>query len=271
MNKVFGYILGFLASIILVLLTVLLVLKISVFNKNYVLKELESSNYYEKVYDEIYEDMKNSLLSSGLDESVVENLYSKSDVKSDIRNFVGSIYSGSKFKVSTKEIEKKLNRNIDKYLASKNIVLQDKSALSSYVSDIASVYSEEVGLYGYFQNYSGMFLKISNIINFVIPFLVMIFVLIFILDFYKFKTKFLGVSMFASSMMILYLKYFIWNKIDYNNILIISESFSGVLRRVLSHINSYLLYFVLGYFVLGLILILKNSWIKKRRRKRRLS
>lgn len=267
MNKFLGYILGFFVSIILVLMSGLLVLKMTVFNKNYLLKSLESSNYYDKVYDEIGKDMKNSLRSSGLDVSVVNDLYKKNDVKSDIRNLVGSIYSGSKYYVSTDEISNRLNSNIDKYLKSKNIVLEDKSSLDSYVTSVTSVYSKETSLYGYVQNYTSKFLKISNIIDFVIALCVILIVIVIAINKYKFNIHFLGVSLLSSSMMILYLRYFIWNKIDYENILIISKAFSDVLRKILKDINVYSIYFAVVFALFGFGLIFINSWKKRRKRK----
>lgn len=267
MNKVFGYILGFLSSIIIVLVSMFFILKITVFNKNYLIKSLETSSYYDKVYDEIGKDMKNSLRSSGLDDSVVNDLYKKSDVKSDIANLVGSIYSGSKYYPSTTEIENKLRNNIDKYLKSKNIVLEDKTILDSYISSVIEVYSKETSLYGYLQNYTSRFVKISNVIDFIIAFGVILLVIIIIINKYKFKIHFLGVTFLSSSMMILYLKQFIWNKIDYENILIISKAFSDVLRIILADINKYTIYLAIIFALLGFGLIFINSWKNKRNRK----
>lgn len=267
MNKVFGYILGFLASIIIVLISMLLTLKLTVFNKSYLLKTLDVNNFYDKVYDEIGKDMKNSLRSSGLDESVVSNIYKKSDVKNDIINLVGSIYSGSKYYSSTQEIESKLNNNIDKYLASKNIILDDKDTLDSYVSSVVDVYSKETSLYGYFQNYTSKFVKISNLMDFIIAFGIILIVVIIIIDKYKLKIHFLGVTLVSSSIMLLYLRYFIWNKIDYENILIISKHFSDVLRNILMDINNYSMYFAIAFALSGFVLIFINSWKKKRKKK----
>ena len=267
MNKVFGYILGFLASIIIVLISMFSVLKMTIFSKSYFLKSLESSGYYNKVYDEIGKDIKNSLRSSGLDYSVVNNLYKKSDVKSDIVNLVGSIYSGSYYHPSTTEIESKLNSNIQKFLSSKNIVLEDEKTLDSYVSSVAEIYSNQTSLYGYFQNYTSKFVKISNLIDFIIAFGIILLVIIITINKYKFKIHFLGVTLFSSSMMVLYLKYFILNKIDYKNILIISKSFSDVLRKILIDINNYCLYFAVVFVLLGIGLIFINSWKNKRKRK----
>ena len=267
MSKVFGYFLGFLASIILVLISVLLVFKATIFNKSYLLKSLDSSNYYDKVYDEIEKDMKNSLRSSGLDESVVNNLYKKSDVKNDIINLVGSIYSGSKYYASTDEIERKLNSNIDKYLVSKNIVLEDRKALDSYISSITEIYSKETSLYGYLQNYTSKFMKISTFFDFTIAFGIILIIIIIILNKYKFKIHFLGVTLLSSSMMLLYLRHFIWNKIDYKNILIISDAFSDVLRKMLVDVNNYSMYFVYVFALLGFILMFINSWEKRRKKK----
>lgn len=267
MNKVFGYVLGFLASIIIVLISVLLVFKVTIFNKSYLLKSLNASDYYDKVYDEIGKDMKNSLRSSGLDESVINNLYRKSDVKNDIINLVGSIYSGSKYYASTDEIESKLNSNIDKYLVSNNIVLEDKKALDSYVSSITEIYSRETSLYGYLQNYTSKFMKISTIIDFTIAFGIILIIIIIFVNKYKFKIHFLGVTLFSSSMMLLYLRHFIWNKVDYENILIISNAFSDVLRKMLLDVNNYSMYFVCAFALLGFMLMFVDSWEKKRKKK----
>ena len=66
---------------------------------------------------------------------------------------------------------------------------------------------------------------------------------------------------------VLYLKQFIWNKIDYENILIISKAFSDVLRIILADINKYTIYLAVIFALLGFGLIFINSWKNKRNRK----
>lgn len=265
MSKILGLILGFISSILLVAIGLLITFKITIYNKNYVLSKIEETKYYEKIYDEIGKEMKHNILSSGVDQTVINGLYNKSDVKNDIKNIVGAIYSNSKFTVDTSNIKTILIKNIDKYLEKNNIILTDKTALDSYVSNIIDTYEKEVSIYGYLQNYTSKFVKIGNYIELAIGICIILFLIILLINKYIIKYNYLGISLLSSSLMITYFKYFIFGKIDTKNILIISDAFSSVLRKILVDINNYIIYNACIYFILGIILIIINSYKKNKK------
>ena len=265
-----SFILGFICSILLVLISLLVIVKITVYNKSYVLSSLESSKYYDKVYDEIGKDMKNSLLSSGLDESVIDELYNSSDIKNEVKNIIGAIYSGSRFSVDVASVESKLVKNIDKYLEKNNIVLTDKSSLDSYVSSIISVYENEISLYGYLDNYVNKFVKIGTYLEFAIGLFIIIAVAIIVINKYVIKRSFFGISLLSSALMLLYFRYFIFDKIDFKNILIISDAFSDVLRKLILDIDVYITGAVYLFSILGVLVIIISSFKSKSKRKRKL-
>ncbi len=266
-----SYILGFVCSILLVLIALLSVARMTIYNKGYILNRLEDSKYYDKVYKEIGKEMKNNLRSSGLDESVISDLYNSSDVKNDIKNIVGAIYSDSKFTVDTASIEKKLISNIDNYLEKNNIVLTDKSSLDSYVSNVISVYEKEVSLYGYIENYVHKFIKIGDILELLIGVFIILFVVFVLINKYVNKKNFFDISFIGSSFMLLYFRYFIFDKVDFKNILIISDAFSDFIRNLILDIDVYISEFAYLCMGLGILFVVFTSFREKRKKKVRSS
>ena len=263
--------LGFICSILLFLIVIVSIIKLTVYNKNYVLKSIENDDYYSKVYTEINDDMKNSLLSSGLDESILEGLFTKNDLKKETKNLIGSIYSGSKFKVDTETFRERLNTNIDKFLKEKNIQITDQKSLDTFVSNIVSVYKKEISLYGYLENYVNKFVKIGNLLDVAMIVMVVLLLVCFIILRYSLHRRYSGVICMSACLMLLFFKSYIYEQIDMKNILIISDSFSSLLRRILLDINDKMLLTAFILLMLGILLNLKNSFLRKRRKVRKLS
>lgn len=264
-------VLGFICSVLLFVLVMLAIFKLTIFNKNYVLKQITSDDYYTKVYEEINEDMKNSLLSSGLDETILNGLLTKNDVKKETKNLIGSIYSGSKFNVDTESFKEKLNKNIENYLKEKNIQVTDQKSLDTFVSNIVSVYKKEISLYGYLQSYVGKFVKISNLMDVAIIAIVLLLLICFIILRYGLHRRYSGVISMSAGLMLLYFKSYIYEQIDMKNLLIISDSFSSLLRKILLDINDKFLLVSFVLVILGILFNLKNAFMRRKKRVKRLS
>lgn len=265
-------ILGFICSILLFLIVIVSIIKLTVYNKNYVLKSIENDDYYSKVYEEINSDMKNSLLSSGLDESILKGLFTKNDLKKETKNLIGSIYSGSNYKVDTDTFKERLNTNIDKFLKEKNIQVTDQKSLDTFVSNIVSVYEKEISLYGYLQNYVNKFVKIGNLLDVAMIVMIILLLICFIILRYPLHRRYSGVICMSACLMLLFFKSYIYEQIDMKNILIISDSFSSLLRRVLLDINDKMLLSAFILLIVGILLNLKNSFLRRRKKRvRRLS
>ena len=78
------YILLILLCLNLLILSILLPLKYTLFNEEYMKQELIRQNYDTKVYEEIKTQMNHYLIQSGLDESVFDNLITEEQIKEDI-------------------------------------------------------------------------------------------------------------------------------------------------------------------------------------------
>lgn len=261
-------ILGFVCSALMFIFAFLLIIRVTVYNKNYVLKKLDQVNYYEKVYSEISKDMKNNMLSSGLDEVVLDSLFTENDVIKDTKNLIGSIYSGSKFEIDTDFLKDRLDKNIKDYLSKNNIEVTDQKALDKFVSNIVSIYKKEIGLYGYFENYTKKFVKIGKFIDAGI--VITIFLIIILMAVLRFvlHRKYLGVVLLSSGMMLLYFKFYIYEQIDMKNILIISDSFSKFIKQLLLDINNYILISSIVLLFMGIFFNVICAFKKVKRKKK---
>ena len=232
-KKLVGYILGFISSVLLTILVLLFVFKITIFNQNYVLQKLEDNNYYEEVTESIKRDMGNSLMSSGLDKSILDGIFKDGDIKVDIKGFIASIYTGSKYKVDTDSLKKKINSNIDEYLKEKGLEATDKKSLETYVDGVVKIYKDGINIYGYLDGVISSFAKISTYTDMFIGFII-VFIIVCLVVIRKWVHKrYSGVVCLSSSLMLLYFRWFIFDGIDFKNIIIISDSFSKVIRKVL--------------------------------------
>ena len=115
------YILLILLCLNLLILSLILPLKYTLFNESYMKQELEKQNYDTKVYEEIKTQMNHYLIQSGLDESVFDNIVTKEKVKEDIDNNLTFLYENKECHIDTTSITNQLEENIENYLALQNI------------------------------------------------------------------------------------------------------------------------------------------------------
>lgn len=260
-------ILGLIASFFLIILSVLLIMKYTILNKDYVIKKISDDNYYDKLYEEIKKDMENNTLSSGIDKEVINDIYTEDMVRDDVSGLIGSIYSGNKFEINLEKIEGNLNESIDEFLNKNNLKADDENALNNFKERIVNVYKDEVSLYGYFNNIGDKYKKVDNVCNILIALLIVIISLnLFIIR--KLHKKYYGVTFLSAGLGLIYLKMFIWEGIDIKNIIIISDSFSNVLKNILNDIGTKLLTLSIIFIILGIILNITSSFKKIKRIRR---
>ena len=259
--------LGFITTIIFTLIVIFLILKITILNKNYVLKTLEETNYYNNLTEEIENDMGYNLLSSGLDKTVLNELVIKNEVKSAVMNLIDSIYSGNNYELNNKNITEKLNKNIDEYLKKNNIMIVDKKSLNSYTKKITEIYEKEISLYGYLNNHTTKFAKVNNLILIAIPILALFFLLNLIIIKQKFNGRYAGVTILSSGLILLFIKEYIIKKVDFENLIVISETFSKTLKQILIDIDNYILIASILLIILGTLLNIINAYRKKKIKK----
>lgn len=263
MNKrriILGYILGFVCTLLLSLLVLLLLFRITVSSKKYILSVLERDNYYEKINDEIKEEMNLYLLSSGFTNEIISDIYTKEDVVSDIQMFIDNTYNGKLTTIDTSGILSKVNENIDEFFKKNNLLTVNKTELNEFTRDLVKIYNDEITLYEFTNSMIPKIPKINKIINLgIIISVASLIILSFILI--KIKYRYFSANIIASGFIILFIRLFIFEKIDVNELLIITEEFSLELRNVLVTLQSLSLILGIVLILVGIILTIVNSCV----------
>ena len=256
---ILGYPLGFICALLISILTLLIILKTSIFNKDYVFKVIRENDYYEKIVDDTKEEMENFMVSSGFPYSILDDIYTIDDVKEDIDYYINNMYNGEKTVIDKKIISEKLNNNINDYLKKNNVSVLNPEDITSFVDEIASIYDKEVTLYHTFDGMLNKVPKLERLVNKGIIIVGSVLVVIIILLMVVIKTISLGTCMFASSLILFFLRFVILEKIDIINILIVTEHFSDLIQIIMLDIRKLMLIASIILLIIGLMTILVSS------------
>ena len=130
------YISMIILSTIVLSLSIVTLIKFTILNENYLIKQLEKNNYYNNLYTSINEEMSYYIIQSGLEEEVLENIYTKEMVTNSVNNLIKNFYTGKKLTIDTTLLKENLNNNITNYLSKNNIVITDKNDGDNVVANI---------------------------------------------------------------------------------------------------------------------------------------
>ena len=250
---ILSYIFGFIASTLISILVILLIGKFTILNIKYVESVLVKNNYYKEVYKGAYEEIENYMVSSGLEDVVLDKIFSEKDIKRDVNNYLEALYRGESYKVDTSFLNKKLSENIDNYLVSNNLDVEDRNELDLFISDVCNIYKKEVTFYGSFKLLNKYInFGIDNINGLII--LVSELSIICILTILILGNNIISSSIMSSGLILLFIRVMIYEKVDIKNIMIISNYFSESLKYILNRIGYDLLASSILLIVIGLII-----------------
>ena len=265
MNRVkliLSYLFGFITSVLLSILVILLLCKYSILNVDYIKNVLGKNNYYSEVYKGTLEEIEAYMISSGLEEEVLNNIFDESIIEKEVDNYLDSIYSGSEYTVDSKSVKDKLSTNIDNYLSSSNLEVTDKKELNLFINDIAKIYEDEIKFYNaakFGKKYLTYGIKnIDKIISFILGISLISIIILLLL-----RCKFISSTIIGSGLILLFIRFMIFEKIDIKNILIISEYFSKVIKAVLNDLGHNILMSSILLIGIGLIILLIELLGKK--------
>ena len=93
----------------------------TILNKDYVEKEINKSDYYEKLSETINEKFKNYIMQSGMEEVIFEGLYTRETLRNDFEKVLDAVYNNKELEIDTIKIREKLDENIKKYASENDI------------------------------------------------------------------------------------------------------------------------------------------------------
>lgn len=261
MNRVkliLSYLFGFITSVLLSLLVILLLCKYSILNENYIKNVLGKNNYYSEVYEGTLEEMKTYMISSGLEEDILDEIITESEIEKEVNKYIDSIYDNTEYKVDSESVRNKLTTNIDKYLNDNNLDVENRKELNMFINDMIKIYEDEIKFYN-IGKFGKEYINIANIYIDNIIYIIFSVSLVLIIILILLKNKFISSSLLSSGLILLFIRFVIYEKIDIKNILIVSEYFSKSLKTVLYELGHNILISSILLISIGLIIALIES------------
>lgn len=232
----------------------------TIFNKEYVLEQMEKNNFYSETYKLVESGFENYIGQSGLDEEVIKNICTEDKIKNDINIILSNIYEGTNEKIDTSEISNNLNSNIDK----ENVRTSSNSkAIDEFVEHICQSYKDTIISTNYEntinEKYSKITQKITKVQNILI-----IAIIISIIGVIALNVKDILKLLFwtesavlSSAVMQLAITTVIKSKVNIDGIKIFNDAFSNIvvtiIKDILSKINIIAGKFIIVYFILVVI------------------
>ena len=238
------YLSEFVLSIFVFLTLILLILKMTILNKAYLVKILDNNNYYHELYLDINNDFENYIMQSGFDNSIVDNLFTEEDLEKIIHQNVDNFFKGKSIVVDTGKIESKLTDNINIYLDNNNIKITDDDSLNLFKEEIINIYRKRIVI-------DNKLIKLSDLAYKVIKSINILFIILFILDIILiliikkiFKKITLTIPL-LTSIFLLSIGYFLLiEKININNIVFWNSYLSNVIKNIFTSIKDIIKYFL---------------------------
>ena len=159
------YLLEFILTILVFITILLLIIKVTILNKNYIKNKINSNDYVHELYVDIKNDFNDYIIHSGFDNNIVDNLFSEDELKIIINKNVDSFYKGEAINVDTDNVKNKLEDNINNYLSEKGITVNNQKDIDLFVKEILKIYKERIVLNDKFIKLSNKFSKLANLIN----------------------------------------------------------------------------------------------------------
>lgn len=232
----------------------------TIFNKEYVLEQMENNNFYSETYKLVESGFENYIGQSGLDEEVIKNICTEDKIKNDINIILSNIYEGTNEKIDTSEISNNLNSNIDK----ENVRTSSNSkAIDEFVEHICQSYKDTIISTSYEntinEKYSKITQKITKVQNILI-----IAIIISIIGVIALNVKdilkllfWIESAVLSSAVMQLAITTVIKSKVNIDGIKIFNDAFSNIvvtiIKDILSKINIIAGKFIIVYFILVVI------------------
>ena len=167
-RQIISYILAFILSVCLTLITLMLVVGIGFFNENNLYKYMRSCGYYDYVYTDIMADIKSMTIPTGFPESICDGIITQTHIYNDINGSLKAQFNGAQYTSRASEIKQQLYENINKYLEENEYTVteDENAAIDKYLDSVSTNYDKyiEMPLGNYLIQIKSMFSKMFWIV-----------------------------------------------------------------------------------------------------------
>jgi len=141
-------VMAFFLSFVLFLLSICIVLKFTVFSKEYMLSTMDSKGYYSMVKYELQSCLTDLVYASGFEPEFAVSFANGYDVKNAVENYINSFYSSSSDLVETTEFKQKLYTAVQDYAKQRNIDITDDTEenIIYFVNEASNIYVDQISV-----------------------------------------------------------------------------------------------------------------------------
>ncbi len=141
-------VMAFFLSFALFLLSICMVLKFTVFSKDYMLDIMDNKGYYNMVRNELQSRLTDLVHASGFEKEFAVSFANGYDVKNAVQNYIDSFYSKSSTLVDTTEFKQQLHIAVEEYAKLKNIEIdtETENNIIYFVNEAASIYVAQISI-----------------------------------------------------------------------------------------------------------------------------
>jgi len=256
--NVLRWICAILLSIGLIVFGMVQIISSTIFNKDYVIGKLDSTNYYVNTYSQVNSDFENYILQSGLDKSVLEDLVTVEDITKDTKLIISNIYDGRNGEIDATHIKEKLTNNIEKSLEDKDIDSSTQKAIDKFIETIVEQYKDSIlhtdaenNIFDAIYNAKKLIGKATTI-SISIMGVTAIFIIASRYKKFWQNITIMGVPLVSTGVFYIFTYIFLNNNVDIKNIRFMSEAMSYSLRQII--------FGMLGKFMaVGIIMIIAGT------------
>ena len=108
-------------SVLMFLLSFAITLQATILNPDFLLDNMNSTNYFVEKHQEVVQKLTDLGNASGLDESFFDDLLSSVEIYDDTEVYFEEYYSGKSTVVDTTKFRQNFNSALDKYIEKNNI------------------------------------------------------------------------------------------------------------------------------------------------------
>lgn len=141
-------VMAFFLSFALFLLSICMVLKFTVFSKDYMLNIMDNKGYYSMVRYELQSRMTDLVNASGFEPEFAVSFANSYDVKKAIENYINSFYAGDANLIETTSFKQQLHQAVNDYANQKDIKIDEETEdnIIYFVNEAVSIYVDQISV-----------------------------------------------------------------------------------------------------------------------------
>lgn len=254
------------------LVIVLVVAQNTILNKQYIIENLENSNYYNNVYSISKSNFQKYIYQSGLPIEVLDDIISVEQIEKDTIQIVSTIYEGGVSPNSSEELKSKLFENIDESLETDFDKLDEatKENIEQFIELLATEYSKTIMDYGEVLDKGEVVKEAQELVEKIIVriaiVIAVLIVAVFICSIGKMYTSFGTLSIAFMTVGVLNIAIHICKNavIDITKISIMNDAVTIFARNIYNDVFGKILFGGIVVLVLGFVCCVISSVIKEK-------